>query len=95
MRVLDSDVEQLLARITEAEIPLSAAAILEAVEQPRWDAESVRDWQSHVPGSIRQLWDELSLAARICVFDLAERAAWDSNVGTPMITGPSDYIGPE
>ncbi|HKJ92621.1 MAG TPA: hypothetical protein VJ957_05595 [Longimicrobiales bacterium] len=43
-----------------------------------------------MPPSVRQDWDALPLATRLCVYETAALAALADDAGTPMVTGPAD-----
>lgn len=86
----DSEVLRLLDGINADGIPLAPRAILDAVEQPHWEAtRRIHDWRSHVPPTLRQDWEALPLTTRLCVFETAELAALDEDVGVAMVTGPA------
>lgn len=85
----NGEVDRLLARIGKDGVPLSPHAVLAAVEEPSWsDARGPHDWRRYVPPSVQEAWSSLSLCARLCVFETAEMAALEEEVGAPMVTGP-------
>lgn len=82
------EVDRLLARIRKDGVPLPPHAVLDAVEEPSWsDARGSHDWRRHVPPSVQEAWRSLSLCARLCVFETAELAALEEDVGASMVTG--------
>lgn len=86
----DPRIAQLLARMRQDGITRSPEAILDAVERPQWDAtRGLQDWRDHVPPSVRQDWEALPLATRLCVYGTAALAAMADEAGAPMVTGPA------
>jgi hypothetical protein len=85
----DKEAARLMGGMKRDGIPLSEREVLEAVEDPRWEAAGgVRDWRVYVPGSVRGRWGFLPLPARLCVFETAELMALSQEVGAAMVTGP-------
>jgi hypothetical protein len=83
-------IEQLIFEMNGDGIPLSATAILRAVQHPRWEAATTaHDWRAYVPPTVRRGWDSLPLAGRLCVFETAEMVALNEEVGAAMVTGPA------
>ncbi len=83
-------VGRVIAEMKEDGVPLSETAVLQAVEEPHWEATgSVHDWRAYVPPSVRRGWESLPVATRLRVFEVAELVALGEETGAPMVTGPA------
>lgn len=81
-------IERVVAEMKADGVPLSGTAVLQAVEEPHWEAvRGARDWRTYIPPSVRQGWDSLPLPTRLRVFEIAELAALDEDVGATLATG--------
>lgn len=82
-------IARILARIRQDGILFSPDEILEVVHHPHWNrGGAAHDWRRHVPPTVRDQWEHLTLLTRLCVFETAERAAMDESTGATMVTGP-------
>jgi hypothetical protein len=81
-------IEQVIAEMKADGVPLSGTAVLQAVEEPHWEAvRGARDWRAYIPASMRKEWDALSLPIRLRVFEIAQLAALDEDAGATLATG--------
>lgn len=86
----ETELARLMVGMRRDGVPLPAAAVLQAIRDPRWETtRSAHDWRAHVPPSVRRAWPCLPVTGRLCVFETAELAALAEDVGAAMVTGPA------
>lgn len=71
-------IDELIAQCN-AEFNTDPRDVLEAIADPQWENRNkVHDWRTHVKSSIQDLWQHLSLDARIALYlDAAVEAGWE------------------
>jgi hypothetical protein len=86
----DPEVEGLILEMQRDGLPMPAATMLHAVEDPDWrSTRRTHDWRAYVPPSLRRRWVSLPLPTRLCVFGTAELVALEEESATTMVTGPA------
>jgi hypothetical protein len=79
---MNLQIDERLLALAASQCHSSRDEILAEIDDPQWnDTSRMYDWRNHVHNTMRQIWSDLTVEARLAVYVVSERHAaeedWD------------------